>query len=85
MIEKRDAEIEKVKALRELREELIENARKATGKDSLESVKKDKDWLENTQMARAHIKGLEKKLEQRRKSPKIFFFIQPLQEPLFAF
>lgn len=65
--EKRDAEIEKVKALRELREELIENARKATGKDSLESVKKDKDWLENTQMARAHIKGLEKKLEQRRK------------------
>jgi chromosome segregation ATPase len=85
LIEKRDAEIEKVKALRELREELIENARKATGKDSLESVKKDKDWLENTQMARAHIKGLEKKLEQRRKSPKIFFFIQPLQEPLFAF
>jgi structural maintenance of chromosomes protein 6 len=66
--EKRDAEIEKSNALRELREELIEKARLATGKDSLEMVKRDKDWLENTQLARAHIKGLEKKLEQRKKS-----------------
>jgi len=66
--EKRDEEIEKANALRALREELIEKARLATGKDNLEMVKKDKDWLENTHLARAHIKGLEKKLEQRRKS-----------------